>query len=173
MVNIYQIISYLQDMQVLATFWFWISRPDPSQQPLHFQAGRRPAATILPRTALCAARLADNNRIRELRQGGAHWRTGICSAVATAQAGTTQRRTGTALGLAVRSFPKQIPGEEKWEIPLKMKNIKITRRLHQKLSTHLDFSGFSSFSLICDRSPTSSSSTLWLMPTEVSMNLQS
>lgn len=39
--------------------------------------------------------------------------------------------------------------------------------------TYRDFSGFSSLSRICDSSPTSSSSTLWLIPTEVSINLQS
>lgn len=37
----------------------------------------------------------------------------------------------------------------------------------------LDFSGFSSFSLIWVRIPTSSSSTLWLIPTDVSIYLQS
>lgn len=34
-------------------------------------------------------------------------------------------------------------------------------------------SGFSNFNLICVRMPTSSSSTLWLIPTDVSMYLQS
>lgn len=47
------------------------------------------------------------------------------------------------------------------------------RNLTQRQTTNLDFSGFSSFNRIWDNSPTKSSSTLWLMPTDVSMNLQS
>lgn len=47
-------------------------------------------------------------------------------------------------------------------------------RSESKVSiTNLDFSGFSSFNRIWDNSPTKSSSTLWLMPTDVSINLQS
>ena len=41
------------------------------------------------------------------------------------------------------------------------------------LNRSLVFSGFSNLSRICVRTPTRSSSTLWLMPTEVSMYLQS
>lgn len=40
-------------------------------------------------------------------------------------------------------------------------------------NTNLDFSGFSNFNRICVSNPTNNSSTLWFMPTDVSINLQS
>lgn len=62
-----------------------------------------------------------------------------------------------------------------WTYPCKRKKTtKLT--FYQRIlwwQSYLDFSGFSNFKRIWDKSPTSNSSTLWLIPTEVSMNLQS
>lgn len=49
----------------------------------------------------------------------------------------------------------------------------VTKLISQPSRAHLVFSGFSNFKRICDNKPTSNSSTLWLIPTDVSMNLQS
>lgn len=166
-------------MQILATFWFRIPRPDPAQQSLHLQAGRRPAAPVFPRTALCAARLADGCIWKPGQGGAADWRAGI-QANATA-AGETSRHTTqwraehVACSYGMNVFWINPYGKENKERKIQLIPGTCTAEIivcfWKESVTHRDFSGFSNLRRICDRVPRATHHYGW--SPEVSMNLQS
>lgn len=193
--------THLQDMKIFTTFWFWVTCPNTSKQSFHLQTGRCSGAAKLLRTGeqkgtevLClkcfvffpvrmvfllylfCALVGGVTQIFSSTLFGP-MDTGVLGFVAPfpdKQAVFNgeqdlrfvlrhdRLRNKSLLRTSTRTI-------EKW----KQIQCRTQRNLTQWQTTNLDFSGFSSFNRIWDKSPTKSSSTLWLMPTDVSMNLQS